>query len=489
MISPLQIGLTDIATLLTESPLGLSFLVLLVSGYVFLAVSGRKTLLWNETTASERFLIGVAFSVGIESTLFFAFSGIVATLGIETDLETVTIASSLVSSTILVVFSLGLKAQGFADYQIRKGLSYLTLAMTYVFFILTMMFAWFLLTSLLYNPGISMFFIPYLQGNSAIWYAAAVLAGVFYLIYSGLYEKRLHSYVYLGRTVEFVSPFRVIRLGSKSTRIKFAAVGLIVILGSTLAVAADKEFSILTPSVRTSTVQVTLPAPSGNQRLESLAQIQSLALFAYNNQSEPCSIAFYQPFNETIAIKTPLTNTFSIGNFSIQNPSHISNYSASYQSMYYRSEVFPWQQLTIIDMGHLVISLSPNPGKVQTLFLWFANLTRGATFDVRLQYYVHSYPDVGCTEKDTYYRATNSTIVQHTFVITNHQNYQIGLNSIILSDFAGLNILSANTTVTVNGEVLSGLGLNNFNEVDLYNHIISAEGSLNVTINGVTHIL
>ncbi|MGD0478150.1 MAG: hypothetical protein ABSB29_08295 [Nitrososphaerales archaeon] len=483
-MAPLQIGVTDLVSLLIENPLTFSLIILFISGYVFLAVSSRRTLLWKETSPSERLLIGIAISAGLEPIFFLITLGVYHFFGTRLDLSTAIVVSSIASSTVLVLSSLGLKAGGTADHLIRKSLSSLTLLFIYLFAVLTGFFIGLSFLSAVFPSGATQFFLPYLVVNATIWFLAGCFAVIFYFVYTGLYSERLHSYLYLGNTFPPTSPFKYLGIEHRSLRTKVLILGVISLLVGSAGVAADNKFSILVPGTQTIVAPSTIPSYLSSQRLSYVFQILSRSSLGYQNASEVCNIKSYQPFNDTVTFRVPALSVFSVDNFSLQNPSKVSNYSANSYSL----NIPPWQQLVVDNSNHARISFAPSTANAQTLYIGFKNLSRGSTFDVRLRYFQPAYPAVTCTETDTYVKSHGTELVRHIFEIRNGQSSALGLHSVILRDFSGLGIYASNITVSIDGQTFNGFGFVNFDEVDLNNHIVPANVNLTLMVEGVSKV-
>jgi hypothetical protein len=263
---------------------------------------------------------------------------------------------------------------------------------------------------------------------------------------------------------------------------------------------SDVGLHIFTPGVQTTVVPNTLRLVfNGYHNASYLLSILTISSFAYRNSSQAsnCNASYFQPFNETLLIYTPLVPAhYSINNITMANPSNVSVYPPlSYASTYHYNpySISSWQSLGIIDSNHIWISVLPKDKPAQELEIGFSNETRGSEIAMGLRYFQLAHPAVTCTEADYYYRRSNLTLIVHQFKIVNDGPSAIGMDSVVARDFTGLNIYPRNVTITVNGRPIgiSSLSYDGYpnSGYSLYDYPIMPHSNVTLVVEGNSTIL
>src|SRR5271157_3816935 len=104
-IPQLQISPTDIINTLLNDPRALSFVIIFISGYVFLLITSRGGLR-RKIGADERTLIGAALGAGFEAMFFFLWVAVENVLHQVSDVGTIYYIS--VGTTFLTMVALPL---------------------------------------------------------------------------------------------------------------------------------------------------------------------------------------------------------------------------------------------------------------------------------------------------------------------------------------------------------------------------------------------
>jgi hypothetical protein len=342
------------------------------------------------------------------------------------------------------------------------------------------------------------------QALLAIGEGSVLLSGASFLLVETLFPK------YFRELVRIDPEFRVRRVQVRRMKLtksflspwrskRFMPLLIAILIFAAIVQPVEARFSVFTPGVQTTVVPNTLKLVfNGYYNASYLVSISSIATFAYHNSSQPsnCNASFFQSFNETLRIRVPLLYAYSINNITVANPSNISIYPyPSLGSTYYYNpySVSSWQTLWVTNYNHTSISTLPTGKPVQALEIGLSNKTRGTDIMIGLRYFEPVQPTATCTEADHYYRHSNSTLIVHQFEIVNNGPSAIGIDSVIVRDFSGLNIYPSNVTLTINGR---SIGITSItydgypnSDYSLWDYPIMPHTNVTLIVEGISKIL
>lgn len=446
----LQVGLGDILTGVFSNQLELELILLSIAGYTFLSMTARKTWLWRQTSASERYLIGITMGLGFEGLLVFPYAGYLLLMRQSLDILAAFNYTSIWSIVFLVGMSLVVRSGGTTESMYRRTVSAFSKIVGYfVAFVFFVVLALTLCVSFFYVPETRPLLVPFLLGSWVFWYIATVYSFGFWMIYHNIFHKRLPSYAELGtrdlgpRLQKFS---RWIHGFDDSSALKRGAV--VITLASIVAVAGvalDFNLGVVTPRVGSRTTNYTStypPFPPVGTYLEIVGEGTPVVI----NGTKGCTVNVYQTLEKWVTIRTPLLKSNSLQNISIPNPSTLSVNVAQYAPVQ-PGEV--WTYLGVQNPNHTAITAVPKSGPVVSLDVGLPNQSAWSRVSIGLIYYkLSSGSQVTCTANLNYSKLPNGTaIATEKFTLRNNGNSTALVNIIHIRDLQDLisgNLLFAN---------------------------------------------